>query len=45
MEKIKISPDMCTYNSEDDKKLVFEISIPGVEGNYTRYIRISPHLE
>jgi HSP20 family protein len=30
-ERIKVSPDVCTYNSEDDKKLIMEISIPGVD--------------
>jgi HSP20 family molecular chaperone IbpA len=30
-EKIKISPDACTYNSEDSKKLIIEVSLPGVD--------------
>ncbi|MBN2158576.1 MAG: Hsp20/alpha crystallin family protein [Spirochaetes bacterium] len=31
-EKIKISPEVCTYNSEDDKKLIIEVEVPGVDG-------------
>ncbi|MBP7735721.1 MAG: Hsp20/alpha crystallin family protein [Spirochaetes bacterium] len=31
MEKIKVSPDICTYNSEDNKTLILEIAIPGVD--------------
>jgi len=30
-ERIKVSPDVCTYNSEDNKTLILEISIPGVD--------------
>ncbi|OHD63361.1 MAG: hypothetical protein A2176_00075 [Spirochaetes bacterium RBG_13_51_14] len=30
-ERIKLSPDVCTYNSEDDKKLIIEVTIPGVK--------------
>ena len=30
-EKIKISPDVCSYVDEDHKKLTLEISVPGVD--------------
>ncbi len=30
-ERIKISPDVCSYTSEDNTRLIFEVTIPGVE--------------
>jgi HSP20 family molecular chaperone IbpA len=30
-ERIRISPEVCTYNNEDNTKLVIEVSIPGVK--------------
>jgi len=32
-EKIKISPDAFTYNSEDSQKLIIEVTLPGVDKN------------
>ncbi len=32
-EKIKISPDAYTYNSDDNKNLIIEVSLPGVDKN------------
>lgn len=30
-ERIVVSPDVCSYTSEDNTRLIFEITIPGVE--------------
>jgi len=30
-EKVNISPDVCLYNSEDEKNLIIEFQIPGVQ--------------
>ena len=32
-ERTIVSPDVCSYTSEDNTKLIFEITIPGVDKN------------
>lgn len=30
-EKLKVTPEVCSYNSPDNKKLIIEVNLPGVK--------------